>query len=146
MNNSDFLIVSKKILPDYLDKVIEARELLESKELKTVTEAAERVGISRNTYYKYKDYVYEPQGAERSHRAVISMILKHVGGALSSVINLLSDSGTSIITISQSVPISGKANVLISLDITNISCSLDELLGRLSALECVNSLQLNGVE
>ena len=54
---SDFLIVHKKILPDYLDKVIEARKLLENKECSTVKEAVKQVGISRNTYYKYKDYV-----------------------------------------------------------------------------------------
>ena len=49
-----YLIVNKKILPDYLDKVIEARHLLMSCEVLTITEAVQRVGISRNTYYKYK--------------------------------------------------------------------------------------------
>ena len=44
-----YLIVNKKILPDYLDKVIEARHLLMSCEVLTITEAVQRVGISRNT-------------------------------------------------------------------------------------------------
>ncbi len=143
---SDYLIVHKKILPDYLEKVIEARDLLESRQVRTVTEAAEQVGISRNTYYKYKDCVFEPQGQDVSHRAVISLILKHIGGALSAVINVLSENNTSILTISQSVPISCKANVLVSLDITAITCTTDALLSKLSALECVTDAKLDAVE
>ena len=50
----DFLIVNRKMLPDYLDKVIYARKLLESNEVSTITKAVEVAGISRNTYYKYK--------------------------------------------------------------------------------------------
>ena len=49
-----FLIVSRKILPDYLDKVIYARNLLTNHEASTITEAVQKAGISRNTYYKYK--------------------------------------------------------------------------------------------
>ena len=52
----DYLIVANAILPEEYEKVIEARELLQSKEAATVTEAVKRCGISRNTYYKYKDY------------------------------------------------------------------------------------------
>ena len=51
---SDYLIVHRKILPEYLDKVIYARNLLESHEAATITEAVQMAGISRNTYYKYK--------------------------------------------------------------------------------------------
>ena len=54
----DFLIVNRKILPDYLDKVIYARRLLETNEVTTITKAVEMAGISSNTYYNYKDYVF----------------------------------------------------------------------------------------
>ena len=36
-------------------KVVEAKKLLESEQVMTVQEAAERVGISRSSFYKYKD-------------------------------------------------------------------------------------------
>ena len=56
----DYLIVSKKILPEYYSKVVEARILLESSQCKSVSDAVKRVGISRSTYYKYKDYILSP--------------------------------------------------------------------------------------
>ena len=50
-------IVDSAILPDVMDKVIEARQMLENGTVRQVSEAVKRVGISRGTYYKYKDYV-----------------------------------------------------------------------------------------
>ena len=61
--NTDYLIVHKKILPEYLEKVIYARNLLERHEVPTVTEAVQKAGISRNTYYKYKKEITEEMNA-----------------------------------------------------------------------------------
>ena len=143
---SDFLIVHKKILPDYLDKVIEARKLLENKECSTVKEAVIQVGISRNTYYKYKDYVYETSDNKTNRHAVISLILKNENGSLASVIRVLTNLGTSILTISQAIPIHEKANVLLSLDITSLSCSIDEMLSALKEISSVRSVHLDAME
>lgn len=143
---SDFLIVHKKILPDYLDKVIEARKLIENKECSTVKEAVKQVGISRNTYYKYKDYVYETSDNKANRHAVISLILKNENGSLASVIRVLTNLGTSILTISQAIPIHEKANVLLSLDITSLSCSIDEMLSALKEISSVRSVHLDAME
>lgn len=142
----DFLLVSRKILPEYLDKVIYARNLLDNHEAATITEAVHQAGISRNTYYKYKDYVYETSQDANERRAVVSMILKNESGTLSSVLKTLSDHNTSILTISQAIPISHKANVLISLDISHMSCEIDELIATLKAIKNVRSVHLNAIE
>ena len=86
--NSDYLIVHKSLLPQYLEKVIEARELLNTHEVETITQAVKKVGISRNTYYKYKDFVYEDKQVSRQH-AVISAVLKDSPGTLSSLISMI---------------------------------------------------------
>ena len=143
---SDFLIVHKKILPDYLDKVIEARKLIENKECSTVKEAVRQVGISRNTNYKYKDYVYETSDNKTNRHAVISLILKNENGSLASVIHVLTNLGTSILTISQAIPLHEKANVLLSLDITSLSCSIDEMLSSLKEISSVRSVHLDAME
>ena len=51
---SKYYIVDSAILPDVMDKVIEARQMLENGTVRQVSEAVKRVGISRGTYYKYK--------------------------------------------------------------------------------------------
>ena len=57
--SGSFMIVHKNILPDFFEKVIQARDMIKTKEVTTVTEAVHRVGISRNTYYKYKKELKE---------------------------------------------------------------------------------------
>ena len=55
---SKYYVVSSDILPDVLEKVIEARNLLQSGKVKRISEAVKAVGVSRGTYYKYKDAVF----------------------------------------------------------------------------------------
>ena len=50
-----YFVVKQRAVPEVLLKVVEAKKLLESEQVMTVQEAAERVGISRSSFYKYKD-------------------------------------------------------------------------------------------
>ena len=50
-----YFVVKQKAVPEVLLKVVEAKKLLESEQVMTVQEAAEQVGISRSSFYKYKD-------------------------------------------------------------------------------------------
>ena len=50
-----FYLVKEKAVPEVLLKVVEAKRILNSEKSATVQEATERVGISRSSFYKYKD-------------------------------------------------------------------------------------------
>ena len=108
---SDFLIVHKKILPVYYEKVLEARQMVESGAARDVSAAVRAVGISRSTYYKYKDFIYSPDSGDVGRKAVISMQLSHEIGVLSTALNRLSEMGVNVLTISQSLPIRDAASV-----------------------------------
>jgi chorismate mutase len=94
---ADYFYVHKKILPNYLEKVLEAREMLDSREAATVTEATERIGISRNTYYRYKDYVFRAKDPTRGQQAVLSLLLADLPGALSAVLTCVTDHRASVL-------------------------------------------------
>lgn len=141
-----YLIVSKKILPDVYDKVIEARNLINNGSVKGISEAVKMVGISRSTYYKYKDYVFSPDENSIGRKAVISMMLRHEKGILSSVLNHMSQEHVNILTINQSIPINGKASVNLSLDISDIGKPIDDIISELKKLKGVGSVKLLSVE
>ena len=86
---NNFLIIDKRILPDNYNAVIEARNLINSAKM-SVSDACLKVGISRCTFYKYKDYVFVPQ-QDLGKKAIITMRLENRKGILSSVLNSLSD-------------------------------------------------------
>ena len=142
----NYLIIHKDILPDYYEKVIEARRLVESGKVKDVSQAVKQVGISRSTYYKYKDYILEPMNIETGRKAVLSFILAHEPGVLGAVLNRISSSGGSVLTITQSLPIRGKASVTISLDISAMSDSVAVLMEKIGNTPGVESSKLVAVE
>ena len=144
--SSNFLIVDKKILPEYFEKVIEARRLIETGEVREVNTAVNIVGISRSTYYKYKDYIFSPDESASGRRAVLSMLLDHQKGVLSAMLNELSACGANILTITQSLPIHQKASVTLSLDVTAMILPMPELLARITSVRGVESVRLVAME
>ena len=142
----DYLIVEKSALPDYFLKVVEARRLLESGACQQVSGACEQVGISRSTYYKYKDKVIEPTRLTVGRKAVLMLMLDHESGVLSKVLNRLTGFAVNILTITQSLPIHDRASVTISMDISELSDTLDAMLEALSQVPGVESLRPVAVE
>ena len=57
-DKSKYFVVKQKAVPEVLLKVVEAKKLLETVRAITVQEAADRVGISRSSFYKYKDDIF----------------------------------------------------------------------------------------
>lgn len=142
----DYLLVHKSILPDYFDKVLEAKELVDEGKVKNVNEAASRCGISRSTYYKYRDYILRTSNLQTGRKAVLGMLLTHEAGVLSSVLKTISNTGASVLTITQSLPIHGRASVTISLDVGTLSGSINSLIQRISGQKGVENPRLIAVE
>lgn len=143
---SDFLIVHKKLLPAHLDKVILARQLLQNHEVTSVTEAVSKVGISRNTYYKYKDLVFTYEEEKYRRKAVLRLVLRHETGSLSSVLSSLSQMHVSVITISQAIPIANQAAVTLTLDLSDLKQKDEDLIQTLKKLTAVISVSFEMVD
>ena len=142
----NYLIIHKSILPEYYTLVLKVRQLMESGKAKDVTQAVREVGISRSTYYKYKDYIFEPSELAGGRKAVLSMMLEHSPGVLSAVLNCISDTGGSVLTITQSLPIHSRASVTISLDVSSMVCELGGLAKRIERTAGVEQVKLIAIE
>ena len=143
---NDYLIVEKSALPDYFIKVVEARRLLESGACTQVIDAVKAVGISRSTYYKYKDKVLEPSQLIVGRKASLMLQLNHRAGMLSRVLGTVSDCNANILTITQSLPVHGKATIMLSIDLSQLSRGIDEMIDELSAIDGVEQVRLLALE
>lgn len=139
-----YLIIDKKILPDYFEKVVDAKNLVNSG--MDVSKAVKEVGISRSTYYKYKDFVFTPQEDLTGKKAIISLLLKNEKGILSEVLNDLLLVNVNILTITQSIVINRRASVEIAIDMGEMLESIDQLLQRLSDMDGVVNVRLVAIE
>lgn len=141
-----YYIVDSSILPESFDKVIQARQLLESGKVKQVSEAVKVVGISRGTFYKYKDLVFLPEEGVMDRKAVISLMLENQRGILSKVLTTISETNASVLTINQNIPIHNIASIVISLDLSNFSGTIDSLLEKIRQVDGASNVQLVSIE
>lgn len=141
--NDDYLIVHKSVLPENYEKVIKARELIN--ENITISEACKEVGLSRSTYYKYKDYIYRPS-SNYGKKAIMSLKLIDEKGVLSNILNFVAENKGNILAINQEMPIHNIAFVTITLDVIDMDISLSQLLEKLKAIKEVMDAILVAVE
>ena len=143
---SKYYVVSGDILPDVLEQVMQARILLQSGKAKRISEAVKMVGISRGTYYKYKDAVFSFNAEQSNRKAIISMILRNEKGTLSKVLSLVSVKQVNVLAINQTIPINGIANVALTLDIRDLEISIQSLVSLIEAMPMVEKADLVAVE
>lgn len=139
-----YYLVREDILPEAVVKTMQVKQLLARGEVKTVHEAAERVGLSRSAFYKYKDGIHLINQLDKERIVTISIDLEHESGMLSQVLSLVAACGGNVLTIHQSLPLQGRANVVISVEVSHVTEEIGEMLGQLERLQGVKRTRLIG--
>lgn len=141
-----YLIVDRDLLPSYCEKVSQAKELIDEGRASDVSEAVKMVGISRSTYYKYRDMVRDISTVSMGRHAIISMMMSHSVGTLSSMLNIITRYGYSVWTINQNPPVDSKANVVVILELGDDARKLDAMMDEIKALQGLSRVQLLGMD
>ena len=94
----DYYVIHKKVLPDYFEKVIEIKEIISLGV--NISDACKKVGLSRSTFYKYKDYVNKPS-MKVGKRIILSLKLVDEPGALSNILNEVALNNANVLAINQ---------------------------------------------
>ncbi|WP_097028252.1 ACT domain-containing protein [Clostridium peptidivorans] len=137
-----FLMIHTSVLPDVFEKVLEVKELMKSGKVKEITEAVKIIGISRSTYYKYKDYVFAVSENLNSRKVIIALTLDHEPGTLSKILDKVAFYKGNILTINQEIPINNTANVNITFDMSSLNVELNEFLDEIRDMDHVIKLEL----
>lgn len=140
--NSAYFLVDSSVLPEVFSKVIEVKKILSKGEIKTVNEAARKVGISRSAYYKYKDFVFPFYETSRGKVITLFFVVEDFSGILSSIINQIALAKANILTINQNIPINGLADVTISIETEGMNKEIKELMDEISKIEGVRRQEI----
>lgn len=139
-----YYIVDKRILPNSIQNVIKVNELVQLERLSKY-EAIKKVGISRSTYYKYKDYIKPFFEGGRDKVFSIHLSLVDKPGILARVLDIIAGENMNILTIVQNIAIDGISRVTISLKTTeNLLRKIEDLLEKISSLGSVKELRVIG--
>ena len=142
MEEEKFYIVKEKALPDIFKKVMNVKEHILLGKCKDISEAIKKVGISRSTYYKYKDDIFPMEGNMKSKKVTLIILMSHKAGTLSKVLDCIAFYKGNILTINQDIPINLAANVTVTIDVTNMDKSVSQLAAGLNSLHNLISVKL----
>ena len=112
-----YFVLKKKAVPEVLLKVVKAKKLLESGRAESVQEATELVGISRSSFYKYKDDIFPFRDNVKGKTLTFVMQMHDEPGLLSEVLNVVAEYKANILTIHQSIPTNGVATLTLSVEV-----------------------------
>lgn len=141
---SKFYAVREDLLPEAIVKTLQIKSILSSGEAASINEAVEKVNLSRSAYYKYKDGVYALAEIAKEHIITVGMDLMHRSGVLSQVLSMIASQEGNVLTINQSIPLQGYANVVLTVDVSRLSVSEQQCVASLKQLDGVRHVKIIG--
>ncbi len=139
---SSYFVVKKKAVPEVLLKVVEAKRLLDTGRVMSVHEATEQVGISRSSFYKYKDDIFQFHDNAQGTTITLTFQMDDEPGLLSDVLKIIADFRANILTIHQSIPINGVASLSISVQVLPTTGDVSEMLEALEKHQGVHYVKV----
>ncbi|GMQ60159.1 ACT domain-containing protein [Vallitalea sediminicola] len=137
-----YYIIKRKALPEVFLKVVQAKKLLEKEKAITIQEAVDSVGISRSSFYKYKDTIFPFYDNSRGRAITVALGLDDEPGLLSCILNIVAQYKANILTIHQTIPINGVANITLSMEILPTSGDIQEMIISLESHEGIHQVKI----
>lgn len=141
-----YYVVKERAVPEVLLKVVEAKKLLDSGKVQTVQEAAEKMDISRSSFYKYKDDIFPFHEEARGKTITFIIQMDDEQGLLSVVLGAIARFHGNILTIHQSIPINGVATLTLSVDILPGEGDIEAMVEEIEQSNGIHYLKILGRE
>lgn len=142
LGDGRFYLVREDVLTESMLKTIEVKKLLASGKASTIQEAAKSIGLSRSAFYKYRDTVFPFESVARERILTIFIQLEDRKGSLATLLGIVTEARCNVLTIHQTIPVQGRANVTLSLDVTAIEMKIERFIQQLKAPDFVESVSV----
>ena len=139
-----YFVVRERAVPEVLLKVVEAKKLLDSGKVDTVQDAAERTGISRSSFYKYKDDIFPFHEETRGKTITFIIQMDDEPGILSDVLKIIAEYRANILTIHQTIPVNGIATVTLSVEVRDNTGDMSGLVEEIENMTGIQNIILGG--
>ena len=135
---TSFFVLREKAVPEVLLKVVEAKRLLDSGKVESVQDATEAVGISRSSFYKYKDDIFPYHENQKGKTITMVIQLDDEPGLLSIVLKTIADFHANILTIHQSIPVNGIALLSLSIDVFPTTGNVEDMKNSIESVQGIH--------
>ena len=135
MDNTKYYVVKKKAVPEVLIKVVETKRLLATRRGMTIQEATEEIGISRSSFYKYKDDIFPFHENEKGRTVTMVIQLDDTPGVMAELLNAVARYQANILTIHQTIPINGVASLTLSVEVLPTAGDASAMIEKIDSLD-----------
>ncbi len=139
---SDYYVVRTNALPEVLRKVVEVKRLLEENANMSIQEAAEIAGISRSSYYKYKDDIFPFYDSSKGKTVTLVVQMIDELGFISKICSRISEYRANILTIHQSIPVNGIATLTISVEVRSDTRNITDMIHEIEMMDKVQYVKI----
>lgn len=137
-----YFVLKQKAVPEVLLKVVEAKKLIDSVRGITVQDATDQAGISRSSFYKYKDDIFPFYDNAKGKTITLVLQMNDERGLLSDLLHQVAVYKANILTIHQSIPVNNVASLTLSVEVGQDTGNISQLVEELEEKQGVHYVKI----
>lgn len=137
-----YYVIKERAVPEVLLKVVEAKRLIESGQASSILEATEMVGISRSSFYKYKDDISVFHKKDTGKLTTVILQVDDGPGMFLGVLNSIAEYKVNILNIHQGISINGVANLMLVLEAPGDAEYIPDIVEKISKRDGVHYVKI----
>lgn len=137
-----YYVLKERAVPEVLLKVVEAKRLIDSGQAASILDATEMVGISRSSFYKYKDDISVFHKKDTGKITTVILQVDDGPGMFLGVLNAIAEYKVNILNIHQGISVNGVANLMLVLEAPGDAEYIPDIIGKIGKREGVHYVKI----
>ncbi len=137
-----YYVLKEKAVPEVLLNVVKAKQLLSQGKASSVQEAADAAGISRSSFYKYKEDIFPFHDDSRGRCITFIVGLDDEPGLLSDILSVIASFKANILTIHQSIPVNRVASLTLSVEVEPQTGDITQMMQQIEQKQGIHSINI----
>ena len=137
-NRNEFYIVAADVLPEALKKTAQIKALLSQNSNLTINEAADKVGLSRSAFYKYRESIFSYNKMNKERIVTLIVTAADEISVLAECLQIITEMDGQILTVNRGLPIQDTSKATLVIDTKNMKQEIETLVEKLYEIEILD--------
>ena len=141
-NRTEFYIVAADVLPEALKKTAQIKALLSQNSNLTINEAADKVGLSRSAFYKYRESIFSYNKMNKERIVTLIVTAADEISVLAECLQIITEMDGQILTVNRGLPIQDTSKATLVIDTKNMKQEIETLVEKLYEIAQVREIEI----
>ena len=141
-NRNEFYIVAADVLPEALKKTAQIKALLSPNSNLTINEAADKVGLSRSAFYKYRESIFSYNKMNKERIVTLIVTAADEISVLAECLQIITEMDGQILTVNRGLPIQDTSKATLVIDTKNMKQEIETLVEKLYEIAQVREIEI----